>query len=170
MSQLLKLLNRLKAVASLERLTDSQQIAWHDIRQQLRFPERVNLYGPAGVGKTFLAWALARQQDAAFFASPAALARSDFINELPRLVIVDNVTGEANDLRRLLAELQMRQTRSALIITCHPNPIGLPLVHLPLPVSQDIAIVYHNLSLLEHYALPPRNAGNLWQIIHSTLT
>ena len=164
------MLNRLKVEARSDWLTDTQRVAWRDIQQQLRLPERVNLYGTVGVGKTFLAWALARQQDAAFFASPAVLTRSDFINEPPRLVIVDNVAGEANDLRRLLAELQMRQIRSALIITRHPNPIGLPLVQMPLPTSQDIAIVYHNLSLLEHYALPPRAAGNLWQIIHSTLT
>lgn len=153
-----------------ERLTDSQQAAWNDIWQRLRFPERVNLYGAAGAGKTFLAWALAHEQNAAFFATPTALAQSDFVNEPSRLVIVDNGASEAGDMRRLLAELQMRNIRSALIITRHPNQIGLPLIYLSLPTPQDIAIVYHNLSLLEQYALPPHTEGNLWQIVHSTLT
>lgn len=170
MSQLLILLNRLKAEARLERLTDSQRVAWNDIRQRLRFPERINLYGAAGAGKTFLAWALAHERNAAFFTSPTALARSGFINEPSRLIIVDNGVSEAGAFRRLLAELQMRNGRSALIITRHPNQIGLPLTHLPPPIPQDITIVYHNLGLLEHYALPPHAEGNLWQIIHSTLT
>lgn len=170
MSQLLTLLNRLKAEARLERLTDSQQAAWREIQQQLRFPERINLYGSGGSGKTFLAWALANEHNAAFFASPEALFHSDFINESSRLIIVDNGVSEIGELRQLLAELQMRNGRSALIITRYPNQIGLPLIHLPLPTLQDITITYHNLSLLEQYALPPLSGGNMWQIIQSTLT
>jgi hypothetical protein len=170
MSQLLTLLNRLKAEARLERLTDSQHTAWQDIRQQLRFPERVNLYGATGAGKTFLAWALANEQNAAFFASPAAFAQSDFVNEQSELVIIDNGVSEPGELRQLLAELQMRNGRSALIITHYPNQIGLPLIYLPLPTSQDITIVFRNLSLLEQYSLTPHDEGNLWQIVHSTLT
>ncbi|MBE2199246.1 MAG: hypothetical protein IAE79_11600 [Anaerolinea sp.] len=170
MSQLLTLLNRLKVEARAEWLTDNQQVAWHHIRQQVRFPERINLYGVSGSGKTFLAWALANEQNAAFFASPNALFQSDFVNEPPRLMIVDNGVSETGELRRLLAELQMRNGRSALLITRQPNQLGLPLIHLPLPTSQDIIVTYHNLSLLEHYALTPLAEGNLWQVIHSTLS
>ena len=170
MSQLLTLLNRLKAEARLERLTVSQQTAWHNIQQQLRFPERINLYGAAGSGKTFLAWALANEQNAAYFVSPEVLFQSNFMNESSQLIIVDNGVSDTGELRRLLAELQMRNGRSTLIITRHANPIGLPLVHLPLPMSQDITITYRNLSLLEKYALPPLTEGNMWQIIMSTLT
>jgi hypothetical protein len=170
MSQLLTLLNRLKAEARLERLTDSQGAAWHLVQRQLRFPERINLYGDSGSGKTFLAWALANGQDATLFASPEALFQSDFANEPPRLMIVDNCVSDTAELRCLLAELQMRNGRTALLITRQPNQLGLPLIHLPLPTSQDITVAYHNLSLLEHYALTPLVEGNLWQIVHSTLS
>lgn len=169
MSQLLTILNRLKAEARLERLTNSQQIAWYLVQQYLRFPERVNLYGDSGSGKTFLAWALANEQNASLFASPMALFQSDFANEPPRLVILDNCVSDAAELRRLLAELQMRNGRSALLITRQPNQLGLPLIHLPLPTPQDITITYHNLSLLEQYTHSPRTSGNLWQVVHSTL-
>lgn len=170
MSQLLTLLNRLKAEARLEWLTDSQQATWHLMKRQLYFPDRVNLYGDSGSGKTFLAWALANVQNASLFATPEALYQSNYVNKPPRLVIVDNCASDTAELRRLLAELQMRNGRSALIITRHPNQLGLPLIHLPLPTPQDITITYHNLSLLEQYALTPRTSGNLWQVIHSTLT
>ena len=169
MSQLLALLNRLKAEARLERLTDSQLVTWQLVQQQLLFPERINLYGDSGSGKTFLAWALTNGQDAALFASPEALFQSVFANEPCRLVIVDNCVSDATELRHLLAELQMRNSRSALLITRQPNQLGLPLIHLPLPTPQDITITYHNLSLLEQYTHSPRTSGNLWQVIHSTL-
>jgi hypothetical protein len=169
MSQLLTLLNRLKAEARLEWLTDSQQTAWQNIQRQLRFPERVNLYGAVGTGKTFLGWTLANEKNAAFFASPEKLTQSDFVNEQSKLVIIDNSPSEPGDLRRLLAELQLRNSRSALLITHYPNQIGLPYIHLSPPTSQDITIFYRNLSLLEQYALSPRTEGNLWQIVHSTL-
>jgi hypothetical protein len=166
-SYLLALLNRLKAEARLERLTDSQQAARSYLAHLLHFPERVNLYGEAGSGKTFLGWALAREYGASFHTSPNA-----FYGATPnerRLQIVDNVPIESSDLRRLLAEMQLRNMRSAIIITQYANQLGLPAVHLPLPTVKDITIVYHNLSLLEHYALQPRQQGSLWQIVHSTL-
>ena len=169
MSQLLALLNRLKVEARSELLTDNQQLAWKEIRRLLQFPERVNLSGECGGGKTFLGWALARTLDVVLFTTPMALHQSDFFNKRECLVVVDNATSELGDLRWLLAELQMRNGRSTLIITRKPNQIGLPLIHLPLPTPQDIAIVYRNLSLLERYALRPRTEGDLWQIIYSTL-
>jgi hypothetical protein len=81
----------------------------------------------------------------------------------------DNASVESYDLRDLLAEMQLHSLRKALIITREPNQVGLPTVHLAQPDEEDITIVYHNLSLLEAYALQPRQKGNLWQIIHSTL-
>jgi hypothetical protein len=168
-SQLLTLLNRLKLEARFERLTDSQQAAWKSIEEQLSFPERVNLCGGSGTGKSFLAWAWSRELDATYFPTPTTLTESDFVSESANLLIIDNAVNEVSELRRLLAELQMRNGRSALIITHQPNQIGLPQVHLPEPTPQDIVTVYRNFSLLDFYALPPLTEGNLWQITHSVL-
>lgn len=170
MSQLLILLNRIKKEVRPELLTDTQRIVWGEVWQRLRFPERINLCGAAGVGKTFLAWAMAQEKNFTYFASPNAIVQTDFVNESTGVMIIDNGVSETGELRRLLGELQMRNGRSALIITRHPNQIGLPIVYMPPPTSEDISIVYHNLSLLEQYALPHHIDGNLWQIVHSTLT
>jgi hypothetical protein len=169
-SQFLALLNRLKQEARLEWLTDSQWVACRLVQQQIRFPERVNLCGATGSGKTFLAWALTNELNAKFFRSPEVLGQSDFVAEPSRLAIVDNVVSDTADLRRLLAELQMRNLRSAILVTRQPNSIGLPIIPLPLPTPQDITVVYHNLSLLDQYAIPPLPEGNLWRIVRSTLS
>lgn len=169
MSRLLVLLNRLKAEARAERLTDTQLKTWENIWLKLKFPERVNLYGPAGSGKTFVAWATVHEKNAVYFGSPCHLAESQHYNNASRVVVVDNCNEDAGEMRKLFAEFQLRSIRSAVIITREPNQSGLPQVHLPSPVQQDIAVVYRNLSLLEHYTLSPRYEVNLWQIIYSTL-
>jgi len=53
MSKLLYLTNRLKTQATLNMFSPSQQIAYNAIEKSWRFPERVNLCGTQGCGKTF---------------------------------------------------------------------------------------------------------------------
>lgn len=167
MSRLLHLVNRIKAEARSDALTDGQRLAAAKIHRHWQLPERVNLVGPTGTGKTFLGWALARSYNASFRPSPQALLRTDVDPAVP--LIVDNAPSDTLALRRVVAELQLRGVRSALLITRDENRLGLPIVRLGLPTTQDIHIVYHNLSLLEHYALSPLVTGNLWQVIYSTL-
>ena len=167
MSRLLQLLNQLKAEARADALTDGQRAAMVEIHRHWSLPERVNLVGPTGAGKTFLGWALARSLDAAFMASPQALLKVATAPAFP--LIVDNSPSDTLELRRLVAKLQLRGVRSALLITSDENRLGLPIVSLGLPTLQDIHVVYHNLSLLEYYALEPLTEGNLWQVVYSIL-
>lgn len=167
MSRLLHLLNQLKAEARADLLTDGQRIAATEIRRHWQLPERINLVGSTGSGKTFLGWAFARSYNGRFLASRQALLRIEVDPAVP--LVVDNTPSDTLELRRLIAELQLREVRSALLITRDENRLGLPIVRLGLPTLQDIQIVYHNLSLLEHYALSPLTTGNLWQVIYSTV-
>lgn len=165
-SRLLVLLNRLKAEARVEWLTDSQLTAWAEIQLLWRFPERVNLYGPPGAGKTFLAWAVARATDAYYCASPRVYTSQ--AKKADR-VVIDNVSDDVGTVRHLLAALQLNNTRTALLITAHVNRLGLAAVALPLPTARDIDVVYRNLSLLDHYAIVPKHAANLWEVVAEAL-
>lgn len=169
MSRLLSLLNRLKTEAREELLTGSQLTALSSLEKMWVFPERVNLWGPPGSGKTFLGWVVVkRTSPAVYHSSPQAFRQNTAVAH-NALHVIDNASSEPNSLRHLLAELQLRDIRISLIITRHVNGIGLSSVHLPSPTPQDIMTVYRHLNLLDQYALAPRQDGNLWQIIHSTL-
>lgn len=167
MSRLLVLLNRLKVEARRDWLTDSQLIALAEIERAWRFPERVNLHGPSGTGKTFLAWSLARSSSAAYYPSPRTYYASA-AQEQTR-VVIDNAPDDARAMRHLLGELQIHNARTALIITALPNRLGLPAVALSRPNSQDVDVVYRNLSLLDYYSLRPLYSENLWAVVEQVL-
>jgi len=164
---MLLLLNKLKTQASPDWLTDSQRVAFYAVRDALRFPETVNLYGPVGTGKTFLAWVLSRTLEMPYFPSPSAFnERSE--RPMPQ-AIVDNAGAGERAVRDLLAVAQRKGTHTFLFITHRPNEMGLRAIALLAPTPHDFDVVYRNLSLLEHYALPPVREGNLWDAIHAVL-
>lgn len=167
MSRLLSLLNRLKSEARCEILTDSQLVAFEEIEKHMLFPTRVNLWGEQGSGKTLLGWVVTRTRNACFYASP----RSFFCGtqRAGYLTIIDNVLGHSEDMRSLIAELQLRDAKRVLFITRRPNRLGVPTVHLGSPTQRDVDTVYRNLSLVEYYALSPIYSQNLWEVVHSVL-
>lgn len=167
MSRLLVLLNRLKAEARRDWLTDSQNTALAEIERLCRFPERINLYGSPGAGKTFLAWSAARTWNAVYYPSPRVYHMAA-AQEQTR-VIVDNAPNDMTALRRLLAMFQLNGTRSALIITTQPGRLGLPAVGLSSPTPRDVDTIYRNLSLLDYYALNPVHTANLWAVVAQVL-
>ena len=167
MSKLLHLINRLKAQANKDMLTPTQYLVFSELKQRWKFPDRINLCGPQGSGKTFLGWVMARHYSATFYASPQI-----FEQDLPLYtpdLIIDNAPTEEKKLRRLLSEIQLRQAHKVLLITQRPIKLGFPLVTLPLPAEADIAKIYGNLSILQFHSLRPMNEGNFWNIIYSVL-
>lgn len=167
MSKLLHLTNRLKAQAALDMLSPSQRTAYDALEKSWRFPERVNLCGAPGSGKTFLGWVAAHHLNAHFYASPNALAQ-----ERPpysQQIIVDNVSSDERSIRLLLAELQLRQIHNLALITNRPNKLGFPVITLPPPTPGDIAFVYKNFSNLQFHPYSPIAQGNFWEVIHSVI-
>lgn len=167
MSQLLRLLNRLKSEARLDILTDAQKLAYNEVVQLWQFPGHVNLCGEPGVGKTMVGWAMSHTLEAPFFASLKLFQESE---EYPlQKVVVDNNHCESKAMRAVLAEAQLRNSRRTLIITTEPNRLGLPVVILQSSEKKDVDIIYHNLSLLEYYPIEPITSDNLWDLIYSVL-
>jgi hypothetical protein len=167
MSRMLALLNRIKAQASRDFLTGGQLAALEEIERLWRFPERVNLWGPPGCGKTMVGWIVGRSLNANFYPSPRAFRERSQHSE--GRVVVDNTSYDQMALRAMLAEMQLQNIRTALLITRQPNRLGLPTVALRLPTTEDIDVLYRNLSLIEYYALSPLRHGGFWNVIHSVL-
>ena len=124
MSRLLSLLNRLKAEAREELLTGSQLAALSSLEKMWVFPERVNLWGPPGSGKTFLGWVIVKRTSPVVLYTSPQVFMQNMIVDHNALYVIDNASSELNSLRRLLAELQLRNIRASLIITRHVNGIG----------------------------------------------
>lgn len=171
MSKLLDLTNRLKAQATRNMLTPTQQAVFTELERRCRFPDRINLCGPQGSGKTFLGWVIARYLKAHFYSSPRIMERSQ--PPFPLDIIVDNAPSEEKNLRNLLAELQLRQIRRVLLITSQPIRLGFPAINLPPPTSEDIQTIYTHLDRLHFYSTPvsveDTTINNLWTIMHSVL-
>lgn len=167
MSRMLVLLNLLKSQANQGLLTNSQLATSQNVLQLLRFPGTLNLYGPAGSGKTFLAWVLSRSTTIGYYPSPAA-----FDDRAVRPVdsaIVDNAGATARHVRDLLAISQRKGTHTLLFITHQPNEFNLPKAMLGPPTPDDFDVIYRNLSLLEHYAVGPVRQGSLWDAVRSVI-
>jgi len=164
---MLALLNRIKAEASRDLLTGSQLAALEKIEQLWRFPERVNLWGPSGCGKTMIGWVVGQSLNASIYPGPCTFRER--LQQSEYRAVVDNLSSDRTALRAVLAEMQLKGIRTALLITRQPNRIGLPTVALPSPSTEDIDALYRNLSLMEHYALSPLRHGNFWNVIHSVL-
>lgn len=165
MSALLTLLNSIKTQHSREWLTPGQQtvVAW--IEGQLQIPGVVNLAGPAGCGKTFCGWILAHSLNARISVDPQCLPEP---GARTAALIVDNVPDDAHAWRALLAELQLRGIRRAVLITHHANELGLPTARLPAPTAADCAFIMARISL--HQPFYPGPAGaNLWTWIRSAV-
>ena len=167
MSRLLSLLNHIKSEVNRDLLTDSQLAALDEVERLWRFPERVNLWGPPGSGKTMIGWVVGRSLHATVYPSPRAFYERSQYGE--RRVVVDNAPYDQRALRTVLAEMQLKNIRTALLITTQPNRLGLPTVALPPPTVKDIDVLYRNLSLMERYALSPLREGSFWAIVHSVL-
>ncbi len=167
MSKLLNLTNRLKAQASWHMLTASQRIAFDELEKRWRYPDRINLCGPPGSGKTFMGWVMARQFQAHFYASPRTLDQDQ--PPYPTQIILDNAPTEGKKLRRLLSEVQLRQVHRLLLITQSPICLGFPVIALPSPTEADINTIYENLSQLHFHSSCLVTKGNFWNVVHSVL-
>jgi hypothetical protein len=115
MSRFVRTLNVIKTHRSAEWLTPSQAGALLALKEVMRVPGTVNLCGPAGVGKTFLAWVLADTSDYAYFPHLTSLSR--VASAATPGVIIDNADPGRLAHRNVLKVLQFEEIRRAVVIT-----------------------------------------------------
>jgi ABC-type transport system involved in cytochrome c biogenesis ATPase subunit len=164
-SDLVRTLNLVKTHRSLGWLTPSQQEAFAALCRELRVPDVVNLFGSAGVGKTFLAWTLADQLSYAYLIHPAHLAQM----EHPRAagVILDNCRSDRRSHRDVLKTLQFLGITHAVLITRSVIEDYTHYVELGL-TSADQSQVQDNLRTVGVYREADPSC-HLWHLINPYL-
>jgi hypothetical protein len=148
MSTWLELMNDLKRRCSTEILTPAQIAAYERLCQIMNMPEWVNLSGPHGSGKTFLAWTVARATGAVYVPLPAQL---DELEAHQHTLIVDNAPYKEREVRRLLSRCDLLGAQTVLLITCSPVSLPMPGVELPSPSDEDVVQVSRLISRLGYF-------------------
>ena len=164
MSTWFELLNQLKRRCSVEMLTPAQTAAFNELRRLMLMPDWLNLHGPHGSGKTFLAWALSRAMGVLYIPMPEDL------DELPRgqhTVIVDNAPYSEAEVRRILSRCELIGAKTVLLVSCDPVQLPMLAVTLPAPSPEDIeriGQVFTRLSFpVKNESLP--EAPTLWDLM-----
>lgn len=142
MSEFIRTLNLIKAKRSATWLTDSQQAALAALRNILRIPCAVNLYGASGVGKTFLGWHLADEFRYAYFPHLDLFVKTEHM-DAPG-VVVDNCRPDRQHHRETLKMLGFRGIHHSILISREPIRDYVHCVELGL-TANDITRVRDNL-------------------------
>ena len=168
MSEWIKLLNALKQERKVSLLTVPQREAYEQLCRIMDTPEWVNLSGPLGSGKTFVAWAVARAIGATYLPLPSQLNMRD---RLTSALIIDNAPHQARKIRALLAHCDMLGVRTVLLITRRPAGLPMSAVSLPAPTPVDIAQMGYVIDQLGYFfeaeRLPAR--PNFWDVLLASI-
>lgn len=135
-----------------------------------RINDAVNLFGPHGVGKTFLAWVWCREWQRFGFGRIAYFPFASHIapNERCRFAIVDNLLSHREVIRDAIRQSRMCGYERVLLITVHAAADQLPKVRLDL-TGTDIERISERLRQL---GFPPYTdqPQNLWDLVVPTPT
>ena len=170
MSKWLTLLNELKGRSPREYFTVTQLTAYQILIERLNLPgQRLNLNGVHGTGKTFVAWGLARAIGMRYLTVPDRLyddtAQTSWDGEA---IVIDNAPTREDELRRLLAQVNMLNINSVVFVSVQPSALKMRRVELNLPTQAEIDGVLNNLRHLGIYcygSLPDQ--PNFWQVLQA---
>jgi len=166
MSTLIRRINTVKLACKLDWLTPSQARAWSEIRDRLALGDVVNLHGPGGSGKTFLAWLLVKQNNSVHMLSFVPTPRVDAASA-KALPIVDNFSSTRTAFRDLLKQLAYCGYSQALILTRAPIRDDCYRVQLML-TEADIEYARQQLLSIDP-TLPPSRGSTLHHLINPDL-
>jgi hypothetical protein len=159
------MLNLIKTHRNIEWLTPSQSEALYALKKVLRVPGTVNLCGRAGVGKTFLAWALADDLGYAYFPHLKHFTQAE---EIPASgVIIDNAKPDRQSHRNALKALQFQNVTRAVLVTRELIRDYTHYVELDLS-PEDQEKVRHNLVSIGHL-IHEVGVLNLWYLVNPHL-
>jgi hypothetical protein len=166
MSQFIRHLNQIKNKRTFEWLTPSQRAALSSIKNVLQVPSTVNLFGPAGTGKTFLGWTLANVLSFAYLTHPDKIIQFNKLDH--EGVVVDNCNSERNAHRELLKMIRFQQINHAVFITRRMIKDYTHFVELYV-TAHDIETVQQNLIHAKIPLIHRDNPPNLWCLVNSSL-
>jgi len=164
-SKFVRTLNLIKTHCNVEWLTPSQSRALAALKDALRVPGTVNLCGPAGVGKTFLAWILAGELGYTYFPHLKHFMQAE--EATTPGVIIDNGQSNRQSHRNTLKALQLRGVARAVLITrelVHDYTRYVELSLLP----EDRAKVRRNLASVGHLTRDAE-VPSLWYLVNPHL-
>ena len=165
MSDFIRTLNLIKTQRDLTWLAPSQQDALTELREALRMPGTVNLFGMAGVGKTFLAWTLANELDYTYLAH---ISHFEQVEDLyTKGVVLDNCLPKRQFHRNMLKAISFRNVSCAVLVTRQMIQDYTRYVELRLTPS-DQAKVWDNLATLGIFR-KVNQAPNLWHVVNPHL-
>lgn len=165
MSRFVRTLNLIKTHRTTAWLTPAQVQALSELREILRVPRTVNLCGSVGVGKTFLAWALADELNYAYFPHLRRFIQTEDIATSG--VIIDNAEPSRQSHRDVLKTLQFRDMRCAVLITRQPIRDYTYYAELSL-CAEDREKVCRNLADIGCFISDSR-VPNLWYLVNPSL-
>lgn len=165
MSEWLRLTAEIKRRPLADNLTTTQRQSWATLNDLLRFPQRLNLYGPCGCGKTFLAWATAQTTGAVHVPLPDMLEGQTPGTEI---ILLDNAPADEYAVRRVFAICDLLEIQSVVIITRQPVAMPMRALAVPPPTMEDLDQISRTLGRLGYYPQRPLSApANLWDLLHS---
>ncbi len=146
-------------------LTPSQSVAAVTIEKALKQGvPYLNLWGPAGVGKTFLAHHLVQRCQGIYLPAPAAQTTTALSG---RWVCVDNVRATRAEVRTVYSKLSWREATAVLVVTQTPAQDSVYAVQLQLTMNDLATVRKTMLALYRDCSLPDvgANSTTLWMFV-----
>jgi hypothetical protein len=165
MSEFVRTLNLIKTHRGAEWLTLSQAQALTALKEALRVPGTVNLCGPTGVGKTFLAWTMVDELGYTYFPHLKHFIQLESVS-VPG-VVIDNADSSRQFHRNVLKALQFEDVKRAVLITRELIRDYTHYVELSLS-SEDWEIVCHNLMSVG-VLISDSRVPSLWHLVNPSL-
>jgi hypothetical protein len=149
--------NQIKLLSDRSWLTPSQTTVYQELIPFLdEFHRVVNLYGPQGVGKTFVAHILCKEDLTDYVPSP------DLIHPADRPLVIDNAPFERTAVRSMRNQMRRHDLRQVILVSRYRAEDAIPSFALNV-TPDDIrcfrATLFRHLDL----RLPDCSALNLWE-------
>ena len=114
-----------------ETLTASQQAACQFLRQEIGdYQQRINLWGPPGIGKTFLVHHLHQYADGLYFLSTESCLATEISPK--SAVIIDNAPSDRSLTRSIFGEVLWAGASSVILVTRQPIDDAVRRIELEL--------------------------------------
>ncbi|WP_048108640.1 hypothetical protein [Methanosarcina barkeri] len=148
--------NKIKGSVSEDWLTDSQKNILTNILDN-KIHDLINVYGPDGVGKTFLGWALQKRNYATYF--------SDIENVIEgcHIAVIDNGNSSFEEYKTILKIMELKRIKRVIYLSRNKLDAKVYSLNLALTAT-DIEKVVKNINSvgLNIYDL---DCDNLWVLI-----